>query len=288
MALPAAQVIGRFRPALYHNKKESFGPQNYAWSRWSLYRHHGTPGEWWRHSGKHVKPQHVELHDYTPRVLLDRHLYHDKVWVERLHLPDESRWEKFVNGRRVTEDRWSLVEEEGQVHKVNWKLYSQRISAEVKASYDALPSFRYEATSLPIWWRSLDTVCAVVNRLSVREALVQCKLGTYKSHRCMHYALEQAMKGAEAKGLDKDKLRVTEVFTLKGPTDRSFNLRSKGFYSWVTKHSASIHLVVSEDPEMVLPDRTRVPYQVEVALRRAGIATKQVVLDVPAITAEGI
>lgn len=282
-----AQMLGRWRPAHHQNKRDVFLKNAATGSRLTVRQHHNTNRTWWAVSRNAVKPFGIEQYNYVPRVLLDRHMYR-RTWDEAIHLPDESRWEKMVNGRRVTEDRWALVEEDGETHKVNWKLYSQRISAEIKQSYEHLPSYRYEATNLPVIWRSLDAASAMMRRLSVREALAQCKLQNLKSFKVMHHVLEAAQQGAESKGLDKDRLRVTTLFTLKGPSDAAIDLKSRGFYSWKSKQSASLHVVVSEDPDMVLPDRTVVPFQVQAALRRAGIATKHTVLDVPAITAEGI
>ena len=174
------------------------------------------------------------------------------------------------------------------MHPVNWKLYSDRVNAELQAAVDALPQYSIMMKAVPRSWRKLDLDCALIRGLSVREATAQCKLGTTKGCNILNRALELAQKGAETKGLDKERLRIGSLRVTRGPTDKQIDIRSKGYYAWKTKKASHLFLTVIEDPEMRLPDRTSLPFASQQALRQAQIPVEPVVLDVPAITAEGI
>jgi ribosomal protein L22 len=223
----------------------------------------------------------------APRMLLDRDIYRLK-WAFYRNLPDSNRWEKLSNGKRVSEDRFSLVEEDGELHKVNWKLYSDRLNAEMQATVDHLAQYSLFMAAVPSSWRKLDIAVARIRGLSLREAMAQCKLSHKKGHNVLYRALEMAQQGAETKGLDKEKLRVSFVTAYPGPPDKQIDIRSRGYYAWRTKKSSHIMLTLSEDPEMTLPDRAVLPFKSQLAMRRAGINPEAMVLDVPAITAEGI
>jgi hypothetical protein len=118
--------------------------------------------------------------------------------------------------------------------------------------------------------------------------MAQCKLSSRKGHQIVYRALEMAQQGAEGKGLDKEKLRILHINCSQGPTDKQIDLRSKGYYSWKTKRASNLLLTIAEDPEMVLPDRSTIPYASMMSMKRAGLRDEPTVLDVPAITAEGI
>jgi ribosomal protein L22 len=224
-----------------------------------------------------------------PRVLLDRDFVpRQGKWTKDDHIPDESRWERVINGMRWCEDRVHFVEEDGEMHAVNWKLYSDRLNAELQQTADQLPSYTIHAKAIPMTWKKFDIRCQWVAGLSLREAIAQCKIGGTKSYAIMAHLLERVQQGAENKGLDKDKLRVHVARCLPGMTDRQIDIRSRGYYSWKVKKASNVVVGVVEDPEMVLPDRTIVPYSTQLSLRRAGMATEETILDVPAITADGI
>lgn len=222
-----------------------------------------------------------------PRILLDRTLWHS-VWMKQANLPDINRWEKVVNSQRVTEDRWAMVEEEGVMYQINWKLYCERLETELQKAQDELPQFSFVMKAVPSAWKKLDIELSVLRGLSVREAMAQCKLSTRKGHMAVFRALEMAQQGAEGKGLDKERLRIASISCMPGPTDKQVDIRSRGYYSWKTKKSSHLMLTLAEDPGMVLPDRTAVPYASLMTMKRAGLMSEPTVLDVPAITAEGI
>ncbi|EPY27527.1 hypothetical protein STCU_02710 [Strigomonas culicis] len=203
-------------------------------------------------------------------------------------MPDMSRWERVVNSQRVTEDRWAQVEEEGLVYQVNWKMYSERLETELQSAQDLLPQYTLIMRATPTNWKKFDIELSVLRGLSVREAMVQCKLSIRKGHLIAYRALELAQQGAEGKGLDKERLRIAHITCLPGPTDKQIDIRSKGYYAWKTKKSSHLVVSLAEDPEMVLPDRSVVPYASLLSMKRAGLAEEPTVLDVPAITAEGI
>lgn len=140
----------------------------------------------------------------------------------------------------------------------------------------------------PVKPKAFDLVTTIVKGMSVREAMAQGKLSSRKPLQILYKALEQAQQGAEAKGLDKDKLRVQFLTSWNGPSDKQIDIRSKGFYGWKTKQSTNFMITVTEDPEMVLPERTQLPYNSVLAMKKAGLYDEPVVLDVPAITADGI
>lgn len=251
---------------------------------------HGTHAFWWGFQTHSVKPFGIEKFDYTPRLLLDRWMFRQDYYDQEHRIPDSSRWEKIVNGKRVTEDRWALVEEEGEMHKVNWKLYSERIETELRSSYENVPQYRYWMDALPSHWKWIDVGAAKVRNLSVREGLAQSKLDSNKCNFIVGRTMELAQQGAEAKGLDKDKLRVSDYIAIRRKGDRQMNIKSKGYWAWATLQSSEARVTLTEDPEMVLPDRSALPYSSIAALRKAGIPVESAgeVIDVPAITAEGI
>jgi ribosomal protein L22 len=250
---------------------------------------HAARSIWYR-SNYDSKPYFgIQKHvNHLPRVLLDRDVQPRVRWAMESHIPDAARWERIVNGMRWAEDRVHYVEEDGQMHAVNWKLYSDRLNAELQQTVDQLPSFVLHAKAAPMGWKKLDIRFAWARGLSLREAMAQCKLGNSKSHTVLLHFLERVQQGAENKGLDKEKLRIHIARVSPGLTDRQIDIKSRGYYAWKVKKSSTIVLGVVEDPEMVLPDRTVLPYQTQLNLRKAGIATEETVLDVPAITAEGI
>lgn len=223
----------------------------------------------------------------TPRILLDRTLWRS-VWANKANVPDINRWERVVNSQRVLEDRWALVEEESTMFQVNWKMYCERLEAELQAAQDQLPSFTIMFKAVPSAWKKLDIELSVLRGLSVREAMAQCKLSIRKGHMAVFRALELAVQGAEAKGLDKERLRIIHITCFPGPTDKQVDIRSRGYYAWKTKKSSHLLLTVAEDSEMVLPDRSAIPYSSLMALRRAGLSDESPVIDIPAITADGI
>ena len=223
-----------------------------------------------------------------PRVLLDRDFTSRALWSKEKNLPDEARWERVINGMRWSEDRVHYVEDDGQMHAVNWKLYSDRLNAELQQTVDQLPSYVMEFKTVPTGWKYFDVRLQWVKGLSVREAQAQCIVAGGKKNDIVKYLLERVMQGAENKGLDKEKLRIHIARVNPGETDKQVDMKSMGYYAWKTKRSSTVILGVIEDPEMVLPDRTVVPFATQLNLRRAGISTEMTVLDVPAITADGI
>eukprot|EP00758_Cryptobia_borreli_P002634 Tbor_TRINITY_DN3172_c0_g2::TRINITY_DN3172_c0_g2_i1::g.14633::m.14633 len=242
---------------------------------------------WYKTAWWVEKPFAISYYYLYPRHLLDRDVWKNR-WTTKQNNPEPARWEKIVNSMRTTEDRWALVEEEGFMHKVNWKLYSQRLKTELVASRENLPQFTYKMKGAPIAWKKLDWQLARMRGLSVREAMAQCKLSSYKGHLIVFKCLEACLQGAENKGLDKEKLRVAVLSCKPGPCDAQIDIRAKGYYSWKSKKSSNILVCVVEDPEMILPDRTAVPHSSVLALKRAGLHSEPTMLDVPAITAEGI
>lgn len=276
------------RPAPFFNISRKFESRGSVGSNIKLTTNHAYHTVWYKPHRYSLKPPHIENHGMiTPRIYLDRHIYNLK-WLESRNLPDETRWEKIYNSKRYSVERTHWVEEDGFMHSVNWKLYSDRVNAELQAAVDALPQYTLNMQMVPIAWNKLDIACARIRGLSVREAIAQCKLGATKGCVILNRALEIVQKGAESKGLDKERLRLGELRVLQGNRDKQIDLRSKGYYSWKTKKSCHLFMTVIEDPEMRLPDRTRLPYASQTALRRAAIPVDPVVLDVPAITAEGI
>lgn len=223
----------------------------------------------------------------TPRILLDRTLWRS-VWSTKANLPEINRWERVVNSQRVSEDRWAMVEEDGKMYPVNWKMYCERLETELQSAQDQLPSYTFMMKAVPSAWKKLDIEISVLRGLSVREAMVQCKLSIRKGHMAVFRALELALQGAEAKGLDKDRLRIIHITCMPGPTDKQVDIRSRGYYAWKTKKSSHLLLTVAEDAEMVLPDRSVIPYASLMSLRKAGFSVDAPVLDIPAITADGI
>lgn len=223
----------------------------------------------------------------TPRILLDRTLWRS-VWTNKANIPDINKWERVVNSQRVLEDRWALVEEDNTMFQVNWKMYCERLEAELQAAQDQLPSYTIMMKAVPSAWKKLDIELSVLRGLSVREAMAQCKLSIRKGHMAVFRALELAVQGAEAKGLDKERLRIIHITCFPGPTDKQVDIRSRGYYAWKTKKSSHLLLTVAEDSEMILPDRSAIPYSSLMSLRRAGLSEKSPCLDVPAITADGI
>ena len=125
--------------------------------------------------------------------------------------------------------------------------------------------------------------------MSVREAKVQLKLKAGKTHQIIHRCLELAETNAiNQKGLDRDRLRVARITCYRSKQDVQIDIRSKGFFAWKTKKTSSLLITVAEDPNMTLPDRTKLPWWVEDRLARNQISTQAVTLDVPALTSEGI
>lgn len=243
---------------------------------------------WYRRQYFSAMPFAISKHmGGTPRILLDRTLWRS-VWMTKANIPDINRWERVVNSQRVTEDRWALVEEDGTMLQVNWKLYCERLETELQSAQDQLPQYSFQMKAVPSAWKKLDIELSVLRGLSVREAMAQCKLSIRKGHMAVFRALELALQGAEAKGLDKDHLRIATLTCVPGPTDKQIDIRSKGYYSWKTKKSSHLLLTLVEDPEMVLPDRSAIPYASLMSMRRAGLMEEPTVLDVPAITAAGI
>jgi ribosomal protein L22 len=248
---------------------------------------HGHRAVWWK-AHRLAKPIFgIRKHLVFPRQLLDRDIFRG-YWKRSANIPDVNRWEKLMNGVRVSEDRYALVEEDGAMFKIDWKMYCQRLETELQAARDNLPQFKVSIRAAPAAWKKLEVDIALLRGLSLREAMAQCKLSSRKGHYICYRALEMAQQGAEGKGLDKEKLRILSVNVMRGFTDKQVDIRSKGYYSWKTKRSSNLVLTVVEDPEMVLPDRTAVPYASVLSLRRAGLRDEPTVLDVPAITADGI
>lgn len=242
---------------------------------------------WYRSQYFSQRPFAIDKVQGMPRILLDRSIF-DNVWTRKANLPEINRWERVINSQRVTEDRWALVEEDNTMLPVNWKLYCERLETELQSAQDQLPQYVLMMRAVPSNWKKLDIELAVLRGLSVREAMAQCKLSVRKGHMAVFRALEIAQQGAETKGLDKEKLRIALITCVPGPTDKQIDLRSRGYYSWKTKKSSHLILIVAEDPNMQLPDRTAIPYASLMTMKRAGLMEEQTVLDVPAITAEGI
>lgn len=249
---------------------------------------HFARSSWFRRQYFSTEPFAIgRVRDGAPRILLDRTLWRS-VWITKVNAPDLNRWERVINSQRVTEDRWATVEEEGTMYRVNWKLYCERLETELQSAQDQLPQYAFSMKAVPMGWKKLDIELSVLQGLSMREAMAQCKLSMRKGHLAAFRAMELAQQGAEAKGLDKDRLRVVHLGCSPGPTDKQIDIRSRGYYAWKTKKSSHLLLVIAEDPEMVLPDRTAIPYASVMTMKRAGLMTEPTVLDVPAITAEGI
>eukprot|EP00760_Papus_ankaliazontas_P030673 PhM_4_TR4962/c0_g1_i1/m.26930 len=250
---------------------------------------HGSHFPWWRSRWNTLPPAGIIRYTETPRILLDRDLFEQPIWQRSINFPDSSRWERIINGERVTEDRHAYVEEDGEVIAVPWKAYNERINRELEDSVQSTPEYTQILEGCPVNWKKLEFALAVCRGLSLREAKVQMKLLGQKPHHIVHRLLELAETNAvNNKGLNRDKLRIARITCWKGREDAGVNIRSRGYFSWKTKHASTVLVVVAEDPEMVLPDRTRLPWWVEERLRRHGIATSETELDVPAITAEGI
>ncbi|KAG8344069.1 putative Ribosomal protein L22p L17e [Trypanosoma vivax] len=249
---------------------------------------HGSRVTWYKRQYFSSRPFAIQRHSgTTPRILLDRSLW-KSIWFTKIHLPDINRWERVVNSQRVTEDRYALVEEEGVMHKVNWGLYCERLETELTANQERLPQYTTVMKAVPSNWKKLDIDISVLRGLSLREAMAQCKLSIRKGHQIAFRSLEMALQGAEAKGLDKEHLRVAHISCYPGPTDKQIDIRSRGYYAWKTKKSSHLIVTLAEDPEMVLPDRSCIPYSSLLSLRRAGLSCQPTLLDVPAITADGI
>jgi ribosomal protein L22 len=242
---------------------------------------------WWRITKNTRKPAHIERYLNMPRMLLDRDIYKLPFSFGR-NLPDLTRWEHLINGTRVSSDRTHLVEEDGMRYSVNWRLYSDRVNAELQQAVDSQPCFTFFMAAAPFKWKGMDVAAARIRNLSLREAMAQCKLSPLKGHLILYKCLERAQQGAEGKGLDKERLRVARVVIKKGPTDKQADMKSKGYFAWKTKKASHILVTLLEDPELQLPDRSMLPHESRVSLRRAGILTEPTVLDIPAITAEGI
>eukprot|EP00331_Platyophrya_macrostoma_P009508 CAMPEP_0176410028 /NCGR_PEP_ID=MMETSP0127-20121128/2828_1 /TAXON_ID=938130 /ORGANISM="Platyophrya macrostoma, Strain WH" /LENGTH=279 /DNA_ID=CAMNT_0017789477 /DNA_START=39 /DNA_END=878 /DNA_ORIENTATION=+ len=279
-------MSGRVAPAFAIPKSGKLRKRQGVGNQYLLTQRHGAV--WFRRSYFQRQPFAVSKVLGLPRQLLDRSVWRGS-WTRKNNNPEVNRWEKLINSMRVMEDRWALVEEDGMMHKVNWKMYCQRLEAELTAAKDHLPQYTLVMKSVPYAWKKLEIDLALVRGLSVREAMAQCKLSSRKGHQVIYRALEMALQGSEAKGLDKDKLRIVFINCAQGPTDKQIDLRSKGYYSWKTKRSSNMLLTVAEDPDMVLPDRTVIPFASMLSLKRAGVRDEATtVLDVPAITAEGI
>ncbi|CUI14845.1 ribosomal protein L22p/L17e, putative [Bodo saltans] len=257
-------------------------------NQYLLTQRHGARQIWYKRQYYSAAPFAVSKVKGMPRVLLDRSLQGASSWQTKNNNPDVNRWERLINSLRVTEDRWALVEEDGAMHKVNWKMYCQRLQTELNAAKDHVPQYVLRMKAVPIAWKKLEMALSLLRGLSVREASAQCKLSQRKGHQIVYRALEIAQQGAEAKGLDKEKLRLVSLTCGQGPTDKQIDIRSKGYHAWKTKRSSRLMVVIAEDPEMVLPDRTAIPFSSMLSLKRAGLREESTVLDVPAITAEGI
>lgn len=279
MPKPATRFNIGLRPA---PKRQNVGSQFLATQK------HYARELWWKRQYFSKRPFAITKHlGCTPRILLDRTLWRT-LWMTKANLPEMHRWERVVNSQRVTEDRWALVEEDGVMYQVNWKMYCERLETELQKAQDQLPQYCFIMRAVPSSWKKLDIELSVLRGLSIREAMAQCKLSTRKGHMAVFRALELAQQGAEGKGLDKERLRIAHITCVPGPTDKQVDIRSRGYYSWKTKRSSHMLLTLAEDPEMVLPDRTAIPYASLMTMKRAGLRTEPTVLDVPAITAEGI
>lgn len=274
-------IIANIRIAGKLPNRTSIGGQYFQTNR------HYSRRTWYKAQYFTKSPFGVSLVRGTPRILLDRSLYRS-LWSAKVNNPDVNRWEKVVNSMRTSEDRFALVEEEGLMHRISWKMYCKRLESELEAQKQQLPQYTIRFASAPSGWKKLHLSCCVLGDLSVREAMAQCKLSNRKGHQIIFRALEKAVQGAEAKGLEKDKLRISLINCVQGTVDKQVDLRAKGFYAWKTKRSSNLVITVVEDPDLVLPDRSAIPYSSMLTMRRAGLREEVTVLDVPAITAEGI
>ena len=268
-------------PGQFQRKRTAVGNQYLQTAR-----HHQRP-VWYKVQYWSKAPFAISKAKGTPRILLDRSLYRS-LWLTKANIPDINRWEKVVNSMRVMEDRFALVEEEGLMHRINWKMYCKRLESELESQKQQLPQFTVRLAAAPTSWKKMHIACCTMRDLSVREAMAQCKLSNRKGHQIIFRALEKAVQGAEGKGLEKDKLRIGTIGCTPGATDKQIDLRSKGYYAWKTKRSSNVLVTVLEDPDLSLPDRTAIPYSSMLTMRRAGLREDATVLDVPAITAEGI
>ena len=116
--------------------------------------------------------------------------------------------------------------------------------------------------------------------------MAQCKLSNHKDIGALPSIGDgQPRRGGQRSG--QGWLRITKITVRPGATDKQIDIRSS-YYSWKTKRASNVSVVVAEDPEMVLPDRTAIPYASMMSLRGAGLQSEPTVLDVPAITADGI
>mmetsp|Transcript_11165 Transcript_11165/g.16876 ORF Transcript_11165/g.16876 Transcript_11165/m.16876 type:complete len:275 (-) Transcript_11165:47-871(-) len=251
-------------------------------------KHHFARTPWNRTTWNTKKIRDIKRYTETPRILLDRDLFRD-TWIDSVNLPESDRWERVINGKRVLEDRYFLVEDEGEMHPINWKVYSSRVNKELKESMNALPQFTQVLVQAPVSWKKLDVALAMARGMSVREAKVQLKLCGKKQHQIIYRCLELAEHGAvNEKGLERDKLRIAKITCYRDRTDVQIDIRSKGFYAWKTKKNSTLLITVAEDQHMVLPDRTKVPWWVQDRLARNQFSTSEVMLDVPALSSEGI
>ena len=249
---------------------------------------HNSRTPWFKTSWNTQKIKDINRYTETPRILLDRDLFRDK-WIDSVHLPESDRWERVINGQRVVEDRYFLVEEEGQQYPINWRVYCERVNKELKETMKALPQYTQVLVNCPVSWKKLDVANALARGMSVREAKVQLKFKGQKQHQIIYRCLELAEHGAvNEKGLDRDKLRVAKITCYRGKTDVQIDIRSKGYYAWKTKRNATLLITVAEDPHLELPDRTKLPWWVQDRLARNQFSTNNVTLDVPALSTEGI
>eukprot|EP00759_Apiculatamorpha_spiralis_P038739 PhF_6_TR37819/c0_g1_i1/m.56309/K02890/RP-L22, MRPL22, rplV; large subunit ribosomal protein L22 len=249
---------------------------------------HGSHLPWYKTRYDQRLPWGVQRFTETPRILLDRQLWRFK-WVTSNNLPDANRWERVINGERVTEDRMAFVEEDGEEHAVSWKVYCERVGRELQDAVDAIPQYTQVLSGVPISWKKLDIATAIARGMSVREAKVQLKMKSGKAHQIIYRAVELAETNAVSyKGLERDKLRIARIVCHRAKTDDQIDIRSKGYFAWKAKRTSTLVVTVAEDPDMILPDRTKLPWWVQERLGRHNVATEPTVLDVPAITAEGI
>ncbi|KNH01385.1 50S ribosomal protein L22 [Perkinsela sp. CCAP 1560/4] len=251
-------------------------------------KQHFARTPWYRTTWNTSRIKDVRRFTETPRILLDRDLFRD-TWIDSVHLPESDRWERVINGQRVTEDRYFLVEDEGELHPINWRVYSERVNKELQESMKALPQFTQVLVCCPVSWKKLDVSLAMARGMSVREAKVQLKLGGKKQHQIIYRCLELAEHGAvNEKGLERDKLRIAKITCYRDRTDVQVDIRSKGFFNWKTKRNATMLITVAEDQQMKLPDRTKLPWWVQDRLARNQFPMNDVTLDVPALSSEGI
>lgn len=282
MRAPRQQYFNIRAPHSGRPKRTAIGNQ------FLVTRNLGVRSSWYAVTEYSRRPYAITKHIHAPRILLDRDLFRQASWTPKRNMPDSGRWERVVASMRVTEDRWSLAEEGGELHRLNWKLYSERLRSELLAARENLPQYTLLMTGAPVKPKEFDVITTIAKGMSVREAMAQGKLSNRKPLQILYKALESAQQGAEAKGLDKDKLRLQFLTCWSGPKDKQIDIRSKGFYGWKTKRSTNFIITVTEDPEMILPERTLLPYNSVLAMKKAGLYDEPVVLDVPAITADGI